>query len=367
MIVNNSLDEVKKRENALSVIKDIVENKGRDHLFDLTGLAGGFIASKDELSLLETYIGPAVFEEDLQKAGIEHMGGEKIFPLNRTSSGILATILTLVEEDSYVVHYLPKLPAHPSIPRSCNLVNANYLEFDDFEEFYIPENTSLVVVTGSTMDLQVIDEDKFKKVIDEAHSQDIPVLVDDASGARLRTVIFNQKKACDLGADIAITSTDKLLVNKIKAKANQFGLEAQPPSVLAMLNGLKAFNGDALIDSFSRKDELYDLLSKDYDIFEKTPNGVMLSPEKLASYFDTDLCGSDLSFILSMILLKEEGIITIPAVSMPGASATIRFDLSTQDAVKLELNQLINKISSSFDMLKEVIKNKEKCKEIVFN
>lgn len=381
MIVNNSLDEVKKRENALSVIKDIVENKGRDHLFDLTGLAGGFIASDEELSLLETYIGPAVFEEDLQKAGIEHMGGEKIFPLNRTSSGILATILALVEEDSYVVHYLPQLPAHPSIPRSCNLVNANYLEFEDFEEFYIPENTSLVVVTGSTMDLQVIDEEKFKKVIDEAHSQDIPVLVDDASGARLRTVIFNQKKACDLGADIAITSTDKLmpgprgglmagredLLNKIKAKANQFGLEAQPPSVLAMLNGLKAFNGDALVDSFSRKDELYDLLSKDYDIFEKTPNGVMLSPEKLASYLDTDLCGSDLSFILSMILLKEEGIITIPAVSMPGASATIRFDLSTQDAVKLELNQLINKISSSFDMLKEVIKNKEKCKEIVFN
>ncbi|WP_286009199.1 TIGR03576 family pyridoxal phosphate-dependent enzyme [Methanobrevibacter woesei] len=381
MIVNNSLDEVKKRENALSVIKDIVENKGRDHLFDLTGLAGGFIASKDELSLLETYIGPAVFEEDLQKVGIEHMGGEKIFPLNRTSSGILATILALVEEDNYVVHYLPKLPAHPSIPRSCNLVNANYLEFDDFEEFYIPENTSLVVVTGSTMDLQVIDEEKFKKVIDAAHSQNIPVLVDDASGARLRTVIFNQKKACDLGADIAITSTDKLmpgprgglmagreeLVNKIKAKANQFGLEAQPPSVLAMLNGLKAFNGDALIDSFSRKDELYDLLSKDYDIFEKTPNGVMLSPEKLASYLDTDLCDSDLSFILSMILLKEEGIITIPAVSMPGASATIRFDLSTQDAVKLELNQLINKINSSFDMLKEVIKNKEKCKEIVFN
>lgn len=197
----------------------------------------------------------------------------------------------------------------------------------------------------------------------------------------LELLFLIKKKACDLGADIAITSTDKLmpgprgglmagredLLNKIKAKANQFGLEAQPPSVLAMLNGLKAFNGDALVDSFSRKDELYDLLSKDYDIFEKTPNGVMLSPEKLASYLDTDLCGSDLSFILSMILLKEEGIITIPAVSMPGASATIRFDLSTQDAVKLELNQLINKISSSFDMLKEVIKNKEKCKEIVFN
>ena len=43
MIVDDSLDEVKKRENALSIIKDIVENNGREFLFDLTGLSGGFI------------------------------------------------------------------------------------------------------------------------------------------------------------------------------------------------------------------------------------------------------------------------------------------------------------------------------------
>lgn len=381
MIVNNSLDEVKKRENALSVIKDIVENKGRNYLYDLTGLAGGFIASASDLNLLETYVGPAVFEEELQKVGIEHMGGEKIFPLNRTSSGILATILALADENSYVVHYLPKLPAHPSIPRSCNLINAKYMEFDNFDDFYIPENTSLVVVTGSTMDFQVIDEDKFKEVIDMAHAKDIPVMVDDASGARLRTTIFNQKTACDLGADIAITSTDKLmpgprgglmagreeLVNKIKAKANQFGLEAQPPSVLAMLNGLKAFDSQSLTDSFSRKDELYDLLAGELNIFEKTPTGVMVTPENLAGEFDTEMEDNDLAFIFAMILLKEEGIITIPAVSMPGASATIRFDLSTKDAENLDLSQLINKITSSFNMLKEVIKNKDKCMEIIYN
>ena len=37
MIVNNSLDEVKKRENALSIIKNIIETKGRNELYDLTG------------------------------------------------------------------------------------------------------------------------------------------------------------------------------------------------------------------------------------------------------------------------------------------------------------------------------------------
>ena len=383
MIVENSLDEVKKRENALSIIKDIVESDGRDSLFDLTGLSGGFIADSSEISLLETYVGPAIFEDALQEVGIEHMGGEKVLPLNRTSSGILATILTLVKEDTNVVHYLAKLPAHPSIPRSCKLVGANYSETDVFDEFSIPDNTSLVVITGSTMDHQVIDEEEFKKVIDMAHQKDIPVMVDDASGARLRTTVFNQAKACDLGADIAITSTDKLmpgprgglmagredLIDEIKVKVNQFGLEAQPPAVLAMLNGIKNFNGDNLIKSFTRKDDLFELLSEKFSNFEKTPTGVMISPEGLAGEIDIphNLSQKDLAFVFSFILLKDHGIITIPPVSMPGASATIRFDLSTSDAFDLDLNDLNKKIVSSFEKLLEVIPNEEKCREIVFS
>ena len=383
MIVDTPLDEVKKRENALLIIKDKVENDGRSSLFDLTGLSGGFIANPSELNLLETYVGPAIFEEELQSVGKEHMGGDKILPLNRTSSGILATILALVDKGTNVVHYLAELSAHPSIPRSCNLVGAKYFETDNFDEFSIPENTSLVVVTGSTMDHKVIDEDEFKKVIGMAHEKNIPVMVDDASGARLRTVVFNQPKACDLGADIAITSTDKLmpgprgglmagredLIDEIKVKVNQFGLEAQPPLVLAMLNGIKNFNGDNLINSFERKDELFDLLKNNFSNFEKTPTGVMISPEGLAKEVNAehDLSDNDLAFVFSFILLRDYGIITIPPVSMPGASATIRFDLSTTDAFKLDLNDLYKKIESSFKKLQDAVSNDDECRKIVFS
>nr|WP_295000550.1 TIGR03576 family pyridoxal phosphate-dependent enzyme [uncultured Methanobrevibacter sp.] len=383
MIIKDSLDEVKKRENALSIIKDIVENNGRESLFDLTGLSGGFIATPSELSLLETYVGPAIFEDALQEVGIAHMGGEKVIPLNRTSSGILATILTLVKKDTNVVHYLAQLPAHPSIPRSCSLVGANYFETDVFEEFSIPENTSLVVITGSTMDHKVIDEEEFKKIIEMAHEKDIPVMVDDASGARLRTVVFNQARACDLGADIAITSTDKLmpgprgglmagqadLINSIKVKVNQFGLEAQPPAVLAMVNGIKNFNADNLVNSFERKDELFNLLNQKFENFQKTPTGVMITPEGLALEINVshNLSDNDLAFVFSLILLKNYGIITIPAVGMPGASATLRFDLSTQDAFNLNLKDLSLKIESSFEELLEVIPNEDECKKIIFN
>ena len=382
MIINNSLDEVKKRESALSIIKNIIENKTRLSLFDLTGLSGGFIAKPSEIDLLETYVGPAIFEEELQNVAKKHMGGEKAIALNRTSSGILATILTLVQKDSNVIHYLARLPAHPSIPRSCKLVGAKYFETDDIDKFQILDNTSLVVITGSTMDHQVISEDEFKYVIKMAHDKNIPVMVDDASGARLRTVIFNQANAFDLGADIVITSTDKLmpgprgglmvgkkdLIDEIKVKVNQFGLEAQPPVVLAMLNGFKNFKKDNLINSLKRKDQLFNILNSKFDNFEKTPTGVMISPKGIACEIECEhnLSDNDLAFVLSFILLKYYGIITIPAVSMPGASATIRFDLSTNDAFKLDLNDLSKKIESSFEKLRGVVSNEEKCREIVF-
>ena len=385
MIVNNSLDEVKKRESAFRIIKKILEEKGSDSLFDVTGLSGGFIASKKELELLETYVGPAVFEDEIQIVGKEHLGGEKVLPVNRTSAGILATVLALVGEGSHVAHFLADYPGHPSIPRSCALAGASYEEFIDINEFAIPDNTSLVVITGSTMDLQVIDEDLFTQVISRAHEKDIPVLVDDASGARLRTAVFNQKRATDLGADLVVTSTDKLmpgprgglmagraeLIDEIKIKVNQFGLEAQPPLIMAMINGIKAYTPEVLRKSVSRKEEFYGLISKKYEMFEKTPNGIKVQEANLANQLkvlniETELSEKDCCFLWSMVLLKEEGIITIPAVGMPGASDTIRFDLSTKDVIDMDLDVLQDKIDNSFDVFLDLVQKPEMVEKLIF-
>ena len=385
MIVNNSLDEVKKRESALKIIKEIINDKGSDSLYDVTGLSGGFIASDEDLDLLETYVGPAFFEDELQIVGKEHLGGEKVLAVNRTSSGILASILALVNEGDDVSHFLAEFPAHPSIPRSCAIVGASYDEFVDIDKFTIPENTSLVVVTGSTMDHKVIDEELFKKVIDMAHEKDIPVLVDDASGARLRTAVFNQAKATELGADLVVTSTDKLmpgprgglmagredLINEVKIKANQFGLEAQPPLILAMVNGIKNYTEGNLVKAISRKEEFYGLLSEKYEMFEKTPTGVMVSEDALKNQLEklnvkTELSKKDCCFLWAMVLLKDFGIITIPAVGMPGASATIRIDLSTHDVIDMDLNELYEKIDQSFERFLDLSQDVEKSKELIF-
>ena len=111
------------------------------------------------------------------------------------------------------------------------------------------------------------------------------------------------------------------------------------------------------------------MLNQNFKKFQTTPTGVMITPSDLASELKVshNLSDNDVAFVFSFILLKEHGIITIPPVSMPGASATIRFDLSTIDAFNLDLEDLNKKIVSSFNNLEKLVINEDECREIVFN
>jgi len=56
-----------------------------------------------------------------------------------------------------------------------------------------------------------------------------------------------------------------------------------------------------------------------------------------------------------MLLLKNYGIVTIPAVGMPKASRTIRIDWSSKHSSKLTMDELVNAIDDTFDKVVEVI------------
>lgn len=385
MLICSSLDEVKRREAALRFIASLVDQEGRSSLYDLSGLAGGFPVKKSDLTLLETYSGPAIFELNLQKEGKKHLGGEKVVAFNRTSAAILAAILALVKPGEEVLHYLPELPSHPSIPRSAKLRGASYAEFDNIKDFQLTDETSLVVITGSTMDHQVLPLTDFDKIIQISHEQQIPVLVDDASGARIRTVIYNQPRALDMGADLVVTSTDKLmngpraglmagkaiLIDRIKDKAHQFGLEAQPPVVAGIVRALEDFKPQRLLDSMDRRDKLYLKARNVLGGVEKTPTGFMISASNLEKEIiskegNENISSRELATLMSMILLKEHHIVTIPAVGMPGVSATIRLDLAALDAERVDDNQIIYALNDSLKRVREMVNDEETCLSILY-
>jgi len=386
MLLNSSLHELKRRDAALNIINSKIKARDRSHLYDLTGLSGGFPIKKEDIDLLETYAGSAIFEEELQIQGKKHLGGKKILALNKTSSGILASIMALVKPDEEVVHYLPQLPSHPSIPRSTELIKAKYREFNNLNEFEIGSKTSLVIITGSTMDHEVLSEEEFLRIIKISRSDHIPVLVDDASGARLRTVIYHQPRAMDMGANLVITSTDKLmdgprgglmsgdadLIDLIKSKAHQFGLEAQSPLIAGMVRALEDFNSERILKAQKRKKEIYQILINDLKEIKQTPTGFMLSPEGLMNelkYLNVKhpLSPMEAANILAMILLREYNIITIPAVGMPGASPTIRIDLASKDAQRLDQNYIIEAFKGSLLRLKTIIDDEMVCRKLLYD
>lgn len=374
MPANSTVNELKRREAALKIINSKIQEGDRSHLYDLTGLSGRFPIKMEDIELLETYAGPAVFEEEIQIQGRRHLGGEKILALNRTSSGILASILALVRPGEEVVHYLPQLPSHPSIPRATELIGANYIEFDDLEQFAVADNTALVIITGSTMDHQVVSQEAFLRIVQVSKSHGVPVLVDDASGARLRTILYHQPRAMDMGADLVITSTDKLmdgprgglmsgkteLIDLVKSKAHQFGLEAQPPLIAGMVRALENFNPERILKAKSEVKEIQNALKNDLKEIKPTPTGIMLSSEGLMKEMEyrdivTSLNPIEVANILAMIILREYDIITIPAVGMPGVSPTIRIDLAAKDVERLDQNYIVEAFNGSLLRLVEII------------
>lgn len=346
--------EMDRLKRSRELIINIIEKKGRENLYDLTGLGGGFQVEESQQHLLETYIGPAIFSKKLNDIGISHFGGNpnihRAVGFNRTSAAIFSTIMALSNEINRVIHYLPKMPSHPSIPRSCKIFNIDYFESDDVDEILdkIDEDT-LTIITGATMDHEIINLNYLKEIVSQCTEKNSLSLIDDASGARLR-LLYNQPPALKLNVDLAVTSTDKLmngpragllcgkkeLVEKIYNEGLKFGLEAQAPILAGMVNALKNFKLEDLKKALDRAKNI-DLtpLSSENIKYIRTPTGFALClPEKE-------------SIDLALKLLENYGIITIAAAGMPGASKTLRIDFCSKDAYRLSDEYIIDAIIKS--------------------
>ncbi|CAB3289593.1 conserved protein of unknown function [Methanocaldococcus lauensis] len=368
-------EELSRIERARKIILDILKKEGREALYDLSGLSGGFLIEKEDINLLNTYIGSSYFSEKVNKYGLQHLGGDKkedkCVAFNRTSSAILATILAL--KPKKVVHYLPELPGHPSIERSCKLINAEYYESSNVDDIINKiDKDCLVIITGSTMDLKVIDIEDFKKVVNISKDKGAIVFVDDASGARVR-LLYNQPPALKLGADLVVTSTDKLmegprggllagrkdLVDKIYIEGTKFGLEAQPPLMAGIYRALKSFNLERLKKAFerSKKFDLSKILALNEEL-KKIDKNIEIICEKTPTGFVIKRVHKDDNINIKKLveigfnLLEKYRIITITVAGMPGASKSIRIDLTSKDAERVSdeyiINAIVDSIKSSF-------------------
>src|SRR5205814_1477475 len=99
---------------------------------------------------------------------------------------------------------------------------------------------------------------EIEKIVGLAHGRGVPVYVDDAGGARVGPAVFDQPRTLQLGVDLVATGLDKYgtvgprlgvmageksLVERIRVRGYEMGLEARPflyPAALRRRRRLRA-------------------------------------------------------------------------------------------------------------------------------
>lgn len=268
-LLRGSADEVRRLAKAGWVAGDFVRREGIDKIAICTGNLRCHPASSEDLSeLCEEWVGPGLYGEELRQAAITHLGGdgdEAVTVVNRTSAGIVATVLAHAQGRPVLSLVPAGDRSHASVTRGARLADVPVIEAYDLPEFkrqLAAQLPRLVVLTPVTSELSLLDDDLIAAAVRQAKSAGCVVLLDEAYGARFRPVLHDGAPSLSFGADLVITNADKAGLSgpragvlcgdpaalvPVQAKASELGMEARAPIAVGAMRSLQGFTPELLL------------------------------------------------------------------------------------------------------------------------
>jgi L-seryl-tRNA(Ser) seleniumtransferase len=307
-------------------------------IFDFTGLERGLVVPED-VGVLDDEVAPALYGERLTALALDHLGGDAerhdVFVANRTTAALVAAMQVLVRPGARVVGISPSY-THPAAVRAVRLAGG------DFEERGAPESADLVLLTrlAVTYDAIALDE------IERAVASGVPVFVDDAGGARVGPALLGQPKMLELGVVAGVTGLDKYgttgprlgllggerdLVERIRARAVELGLEARPMLYPAVVHSLVQYRPERVRELVATTNRVGEALAARLgDWVERTPVAVRLQGEDILAEgmrragAASELAPIEATAALAMLLLRNHSILTVHFAALPpGTSALL--------------------------------------------
>jgi L-seryl-tRNA(Ser) seleniumtransferase len=307
-------------------------------IFDFTGLERSLVLP-EEVGVLDDEVAPALYADRLMERALDHLGGDPeshdVFVANRTTAALVAAMQVLVRPGARVVGVSPSY-THPAAIRAVRLAGG------DFEEGGPSEGADLILLTrlAVTYDAIALEE------IERAVGSGVPVFIDDAGGARVGPAVFGQPKMLDLGVVAGVTGLDKYgttgprlgllggkreLVQRIRARAVELGLEARPMLYPAVVHSLERYRPERVRELVATTNLLGDALSARLgDLIERTPVAVRLEGEDVLAEamrrgaVESSLAPIEATAALAMLLLRDHGILTVHFAALPpGTSALL--------------------------------------------
>lgn len=397
-ILSSSVAEIRRLKHAHELVAAWIMDHGPESIANFTGNQRDFpLRSEDLSTIAEEWVGPSLIQENLHRAAIQHLGGQPddgVAVLNRTSAGIVAAI-NVHAPNATVVSVVPKSArSHASVIRGCYLARAEFVEVAedaDWIQQIVDCRPLLVVVTTISSNLERMEDDTIAAVVRHAQAEGAVVLLDEAYGARLRTVLHGGRPSLHLGADMSITNTDKgglagpragVLVGrkdpvtKVIAWASEHGMEARAPIVAAALRSLEEFDPKRLLSEVDGGATLGRELARVLgEVVKLTDLGPMVSEDDIHMIAhdraglkpaDTGLAPCETATALGMILLANYGILTVNTHGQPGARVSLRLK-PTLDALRRAggVDQVVMAIENGLNVLADHLRSRRDIADLI--
>lgn len=383
-ILDSGQAEHLKLRRARALMREWVERNGPGGLFNLSGLERGMPLDTD--MVYDDEVSPALFEQELSKLALDHLGGRAdkhdTLLLNRQSAALFAAIMVLVERGETVVGLSPTY-THPAVTRPVSLLGGNFVDaagLEELERVLSTAEVSLIVLTRLAVSYDLLSIADVVRATELARHFGVPILVDDAGGARVGPAVFHQPRLLELDIDVGSTGLDKYgtigprlgllggrwdLVAEIRNRAFEYGLEARPMLYPAVIRSLSQYREERVRDLAACTATLAVALRETLgDAVQSTPVCVKLPAEELLA-MAMERSGASTALIVpyeataatAMLLLRDYGVISVHFAGLPPGTSALLFKFMRPETLDRfgGPQKLARAIDSCIDQLSELI------------
>ena len=245
-IIRSSIDEAVRLRHGQATAAQRAKTVGTQSIGVFTGNQRYFPINPDDIATLcEEWIGPGLCAEELRQVAVQHMGGQAtdtVAVFNRTSAGIIATIVALASGRSVVSVVPPGGRSHTSAIRGSRIAGATFVEIQadkDWRQVIDQNQPVLVVITTVTSSLELLEDRTTVEVIQYAHSFGAKVFLDEAYGARLRPVLHGGQ-LIDLCINNVINQRKKEGRSDCRMQPRSFSGEERMPSMERRMSSISS-------------------------------------------------------------------------------------------------------------------------------
>ena len=363
-ILTSTASDFRKMREAWRHIEARVSSGGPDAVYNFSGLEHGLPLEANDLPFADDFIAPAMYFEKFRKAALDHFGGSPAVHdaalFNRLTGATYATHLTLVKPGDVVIGISASY-SHPSVVRAVAQAGAKLVDtrgVDQFADALDRESSvGLVVLTRLAVTYEIMPVGDIEKIVRRAHDRNVPVYVDDAGGARVGPAMFDQPRTLQLGVDLVSTGLDKYgtvgprlgvmageksLVERVRVRGYEMGLEARPFLYGAAFKSLAGSTSERVQHLVQTSREVAaavrkvvgDRVHETAVIAELLADDILEIAMQRAGITAAPIVPYEAASALAMLLLRDHGIITVQFVGIPPGTSAVMLKFISPEALE---------------------------------